>query len=207
MEAFEAAAFEPVTLMTERLVLRRLVAADAAALFAVFSDPEVMRYWSSTAWDSMAQADDYVASADAGIASGSDLRLGITLAGVGQQAGQLVGQVALYRFDRQNRRCDVGYALARAHWGRGYLGEGLGAMLEHGFGALGLNRVEADVDPRNAASAKTLERLGFKMEGLMPERWIVGGEVCDTAFYGLLKSGWIASKETRLSPPRGLYSR
>jgi ribosomal-protein-alanine N-acetyltransferase len=186
MTQFEAAAFEPVTLMTERLVLRRLVAADAAALFAIFSDPEVMRYWSSTAWDSMQQADDYVASADAGIASGSDLRLGITLI----DSGKLVGQVALYRFDRQNRRCDVGYALGRAHWGRGYLGEALGTMLEHGFAALGLNRVEADVDPRNAASAKTLERLGFKMEGLMPERWIVGGEVCDTAFYGLLKRDW-----------------
>jgi ribosomal-protein-alanine N-acetyltransferase len=184
------AAFEPVILTTDRLVLRPLVAADAADLFTIFSDPAVMRYWSSTAWDSLQQADNYIASADAGIASGSDLRLGITLAG----SGKLVGQVALYRFDEQNRRCDVGYALGRAHWGCGYLGEALAAMLEHGFAALGLNRVEADIDPRNAASAKVLERMGFKMEGLMPERWIVAGEVCDTAFYGLLRNGWKAAQ-------------
>jgi ribosomal-protein-alanine N-acetyltransferase len=184
------AAFEPVTLTPDRLVLRPLVAADAADLFTIFSDPAVMRYWSSTAWDSLQQADNYIASADAGIASGSDLRLGITLAG----SGKLVGQVALYRFDQQNRRCDVGYALGRAHWGQGYLAEALGAMLGHGFAALGLNRVEADIDPRNVASAKVLERMGFKMEGLMPERWIVAGEVCDTAFYGLLGSGWKAAQ-------------
>jgi ribosomal-protein-alanine N-acetyltransferase len=178
------AALEPIVLITERLVLRRLVAADAAALFAIFSDPEVVRYWSSPAWSGMEQADQYVASADAGIASGSDLRLGITLAG----SGQLVGQVALYSFNRQNRRCDVGYALGRAHWGHGYLGEALGAMLEHGFAALDLNRVEADIDPRNVASAKALERIGFRLEGMMRERWIVAGEICDTAFYGLLRS-------------------
>jgi ribosomal-protein-alanine N-acetyltransferase len=207
MDEFKAAAFEPVVLTTERLVLRRLVAADATALFAIFSDPEVMRYWSSTAWESLQQADNYVANADAGIASGCDLRLGIALAGAGQQAGQLVGQIALYRFDQQNRRCDVGYALGRAHWGRGYLGEAMKAMLDHGFGALGLNRVEADVDPRNAASARLLERMGFMREGLLRERWIVGGEVCDTAFYGLLRRDWIGGEQRRQPPACGPCSR
>ena len=182
------AAFEVTALATERLLLRRLAAADAAALHAVFSDPEVMRYWSSPAWSTIDQADQYIAGADAGLASGAMLRLGIEIAAT----GQLIGQVALYSFDQQNRRCDVGYALGRAHWGKGYLGEALAALLDHGFVALNLNRVEADIDPRNAASARALERLGFRHEGLMRERWIVAGEICDTAFYGLLRRDWQA---------------
>ena len=184
------AALETIRLTTERLVLRRLAAADAAALFDIFSDPEVMRYWSSAAWSSTEQADKYIASADEDIASGAGLRLGITLA----SSGQLVGQAALYRFDQQNLRCDVGYALGRAHWGHGYLTEALEALLGHGFAVLDLNRVEADIDPRNGASAKALERMGFRLEGLMRERWIVAGEVCDTAFYGLLRSDWEARR-------------
>ncbi len=49
---------------------------------------------------------------------------------------------------------------------------------------------EADIDPRNAASAKSLERLGFIKEGHLRERWIVEGEVSDTDLYGLLRSEW-----------------
>ena len=181
-------AFERTAFATERLVLRPLAADDAGALFAVFADPEVMRYWSSPPWTALDQASQYIAGAEQGILNGTALRLGIEVAAT----GQLIGQAALYSFDPQNRRCDVGYALGRAHWGHGYLGEALAAMLAHGFAGLGLNRVEADIDPRNQASARALVRLGFLHEGLMRERWIVGGEICDTAFYGLLRRDWQA---------------
>ena len=77
-------------------------------------------------------------------------------------------------------------------WGQGLMHEALTALLDHGFGTWNLNRVEADIDPRNRASARTLERLGFCREGLLRERWIVGGEVCDSALYGLLQRDWLA---------------
>jgi ribosomal-protein-alanine N-acetyltransferase len=88
----------------------------------------------------------------------------------------------------------VGYSLASAEWGNGYMQEALTALLDYGFSELDLNRVEADVDPRNAASGRSLERLGFRREGLLRERWIVGGEVSDTALYGLLRKDWEAAK-------------
>ena len=66
-------------LHAERLILRPLAASDAAALFAVFSDPEVMRYWSSAPWTGIAQADHYVAGAGESLASGSMLRLGLPI--------------------------------------------------------------------------------------------------------------------------------
>jgi RimJ/RimL family protein N-acetyltransferase len=179
---------ETPPLGTERLTLRPLVAGDAAALFIVFSDTEVMRYWSSPPWETMEQASRYVASANEGLAKGATLRFGIELV----ETGELIGQVALYSFDQQNRRCDVGYALGRAYWGQGYLREALEVLLEHAFGALDLNRVEADIDPRNTASAKALTRLGFLSVGVLLVGLIVGGEVCDTELYGLLRSDWEA---------------
>lgn len=177
---------EPVTLTTARLTLRPLTPDDAPAQFAIFSDPQVMRYWSAPPWTDMSQAHAAVAQATDDLQNGTALRLGVVLT----ETGELIGYANLYAFQDANRRCDIGYALAAAHWGRGYLPEALTALLGHGFARLNLNRVEADIDPRNAASAKVLEKLGFEREGYMKERWIVNGEICDTAFYGLLKGKW-----------------
>ena len=59
------------------------------------------------------------------------------------------------------------------------------------------------IDPRNAGSQRTLDRLGFVQEGLLRERWIVTGEVCDTALLGLLRRDWLArgGSSAALAPP------
>lgn len=178
----------PTPLHTERLTLRAVGEPDAAALFAIFSDPAVMRYWSSAPWTALSQAHALIADAHAAYADGSAVRLAI----VHSDSGQLIGVINLYAFHPMNRRCDIGYALAPAHQGKGYLAEAMRAAIGHAFGALDLNRIEADIDPRNEASAKVLEKMGFQKEGYMRERWIVNGEICDTAFYGLLRRDWMA---------------
>jgi RimJ/RimL family protein N-acetyltransferase len=179
----------PAMLTTPRLRLRWMLEEDAEAQYAVFSDPEIVRYWSSTAWTSLEQSREAIARALAGYRDGSSLRFAVELL---EHPG-LIGCVTLHKLDEQSRRCEIGYALARSHWGQGYATEAVYAALQYGFDVLGLNRVEADIDPRNAASARTLERLGFRKEGFMPERWIVHGEAADTAFYGLLKRYWLES--------------
>lgn len=68
--------------------------------------------------------------------------------------------------------------------------EALRCFVDHLFSAVALHRLEADIDPRNAASARSLGRLGFQREGLLRERWIVANEVSDSALYGLLASDW-----------------
>jgi RimJ/RimL family protein N-acetyltransferase len=70
------------------------------------------------------------------------------------------------------------------------MAEALQALLAYCFEALDLRRIEADVDPRNAASIQTLERLGFQREGFLRERWEVDGEIQDALFYGLLREEW-----------------
>jgi [ribosomal protein S5]-alanine N-acetyltransferase len=171
---------------TARLRLRPLVEADVAAHYAVFSDPDVARYWSREPWTDIAQAEESIEVILAAREDGSEARFGIELL----STGELIGNVGLHHFFAQNRRCEIGYALASKHWGQGYATEALRAAIRHGFDALDLNRIEADIDPRNVGSARVLEKLGFRKEGFMPERWIVFGEFADTVNYGLLKRYW-----------------
>lgn len=181
-------AFAPFSLSSQRLSLRSLSQADADAVFRLFSDPEAMRYWSSAPWDKPEQATDYIASAFAGYESGELLRMGV------QVDGQLAGVINLYNFSRQNRRCDIGYMLGRDFWGKGYMQEAMATLIDYAFRVLRLHRIEADIDPRNAASAKLLKSLLFVHEGHLRERWIINGEICDTDLFGLLRSDWLAAR-------------
>lgn len=178
--------FDQIQLCTNRLLLRPLRAADAQDLFAIFSDQDVMRYWSTPPWRSIESANNFIAQARQAMSSGKDVRLGLER----RADGQLIGTCTLFSFSEQCRRAEVGYGLARSAWGSGYMHEALVSLLSHGFSELGLNRVEADIDPRNKASANSLGRLGFKKEGHLRERWIVGGEVSDSDLYGLLLADW-----------------
>ncbi|WP_348699420.1 GNAT family N-acetyltransferase [Duganella fentianensis] len=178
-------AFLPVQLDTTRLTLRFLDDNDTAAIYALFSDPAAVRYWSCPAWQEMAQAHDYIAQTLQHYADGSALRWALVN---GEQA--VVGVVTLYHFDRQNARCDVGYMLARPYWGQRYMQEALKAVLDYGFGTLRLHRIEADIHPDNAASVRLLQGLHFRLEGHLRERWFVDGEISDSLILGLLARDW-----------------
>jgi len=184
------AGLDAVTLRTERLCLRPLCSADAPALWVIFSDPRVMRYWSTPPWASIELAHAFIDNSLAAMRAGDAIRLGLER----RDDTQLIGQCTLFDFRQPSRRAELGYALNAGAWGQGLMHEALGALLDHAFGELALHRVEADIDPRNAASARSLERLGFQREGLLRERWIVAGEVSDTALYGLLARDWRAGR-------------
>lgn len=186
--------FSHLSISTARLLLRPLRESDADAVLAIRSDPEVMRYHSSGPWTSLEPARALIARDVAAMACGESLRLGLTVIEDGADAA-LIGSCCLFHLDHANRRAEMGYELHRSAWGRGYMHEALQALLAFAFSNMGLNRIEADIHPDNLASARTAERLGFLREGLLRERWIVEGDVSDTAMYGLLRRDWLASKQ------------
>lgn len=174
------------TIATPRLRLRWLTAADVPALFAVFGDAEACRYLSRPPLRDLAGAAELLAEIEGCFAAGSLLQWGIAL----RETDEVIGTFTLAAITHEHRRAEVGYAIARAHWGRGYIGEVLPAMVCHAFGALDLHRLEADVDPRNGASIRALERIGFRREGHLWERYHVNGEAQDALLYGLLRREW-----------------
>jgi RimJ/RimL family protein N-acetyltransferase len=159
---------------------------DVDAIYEIFSDAQVMRYWSSGP----------LANREAAAAMQRDVaqnnlkdvswKWGLVL----RDTNKLIGTVGLHNLSVSNGRAEIGYALGRAYWGKGYMNEALTALIVHAFEVLNFRRLEADVDPRNTASVRSLERLGFQREGFLRERWHVEGELQDAFFYGLLKREW-----------------
>lgn len=178
------------TLVAPRLQLRWMENRDLDDLYAVYSDPEVVRYWSHVAWPHRDEASIYLEAIDSGFQAGDLFQWGVALRG----DDRVIGTVTLYAIDHAQGRAEVGFALAREHWGHRYGREALTVLFEHAFNALALRRVEADVDPRNLPSLRTLETLGFRREGYLRQRWQVAGEVQDSLLLGLLASDWHASR-------------
>ena len=176
------------TLSTPRLRLRAVGPEDVGALFAIFGDPDVCRYWSRPPLVS----EDEAAALQREIAEHFSRRTLFQWAVVEQMSDTVVGTGTLAALSAEHRRAEIGFALRRASWGRGYLREVLPALLTFAFEGLGLHRVEADVDPRNARSIRVLEREGFRREGYLRERYYMGGEVQDALLYGLLRREWVS---------------
>jgi len=168
-----ATAFPDLT--TDRLRLRTLAHEDAPDLLALYGAPDVMRYWSHAPWTALVQALGAVDEAHADLAAGRALHLAIAL----RAGGQLAGSCALFDIDHCRRSAMLGYLLAPPFWGQGLAREALRALTGHGFAALGLERIEAEVDPANAASRALLARLGFRREGTLPGHWCVAGMARD----------------------------
>lgn len=179
---------EPTVLRTARLQLRPMRPSDADALYAILTEPEVLRHWDTPAWPDVAHAREFIVDEQRALAEGESITLGIYR----DDPPRLIGECLLFAVDRQAGRAELGFALAPGAWGHGYLQEAAGALLAYGFDGLHLRRIEAEINVGNAAAARALERLGFQREGVLRERWAVNGSISDAAVYGLLAREWAA---------------
>jgi RimJ/RimL family protein N-acetyltransferase len=175
------------TLQAQRTTLRPLRIEDAGDLYQVYSDPETMRYWSSPPHPDEPRTREMIVSAEESFEDRSALQWAIER----RSDRRVLGTVTLLPDPRQPR-AELGFIIGREHWGRGYAGEAQRRVARFGFEELRLHRLEADTHPDNEASARSLERLGFRREGVLRERWLVGGERSDSVIWGLLASEWNA---------------
>ena len=156
---------------TERLLLRRARLDDAAAMHRIMSDAVAMRYWSTPPHAALAETEQWMAGmVEADLAISDDFIVTLD--------GQLIGKLGAWKLP------EVGFLFDRAHWGRGYAREALLAFIDRRR-ALGSGELRADVDPRNAASLKLLERCGFVETHRGIGTWKVGDELCDSVYLRL----------------------
>jgi len=178
---------------TERLVLRELVAADGEAFHAFESDPEVVRYmtWGVRSLDEVVR---YVngCRADAHVEPRRTWELAVVRADDERVIGRTGFNVVHATADADVHDAVIWYVLERAAWGHGYAGEAVRELLRVAFADVGVHRAVADVDPRNAPSAKLCERLGMRREAHFVENIRIGGDWCDTWIYALLRREWLA---------------
>ncbi|MGN6279669.1 MAG: GNAT family N-acetyltransferase [Sphingomonas sp.] len=172
-------------LTTDRLRLRQLTVDDSDALFPTLSDAELMTWWSSAPHDSVEQTRAYF---EPRVGRDGWRCWAITLAG----DDTAIGWVAAGE-KRQGGVTEIGYILARDHWGSGIAAEAVCAVIDRLF-AEGQRRIFADTDPENTASLALLERLGFKREGYLRAEWETHIGVRDSVILGLLKDEWRSAR-------------
>jgi ribosomal-protein-alanine N-acetyltransferase len=176
------------TLQSARLRLRPFADTDSESIYALQSNARVLRYWDSPPWTDRARAQAFLEGCRQMEEDGSGARFAIETL----ESRAFVGWCSMFRWNPVYRSLGIGYCLDEPAWGKGYATEAVRAMLHWAYGTLQLNRVEAELDTRNAASARVLEKLGFEREGLRREDCVVDGEVSDSWIYGLLSSDWTA---------------
>ena len=182
------------TLETTRLQLREIVHADAPALFAVHGDPESMKWYGADPLP-----DEAAARALVDLFAGwrrlanPGTRWGIQLKG----QGRLIGTCGLFSWNRNWRKCTLGYELLADARGKGYMAEALAAVIGWGFSNMELNRIEAQVHPANASSLRSLERAGFVREGVLRQLGFWGNQYHDMIQFSLLRQDWLARSQPR----------
>lgn len=157
---------------TERLVLRRAREEDLAALHRVLSDTQAMRYWSSLPHTSLEETREWLGnmiSSDPAVSDDYLIELD----------GEVIGKAGCYRLP------DIGYIIHPEHWGRGLASEALRAIIPSIFARHPIPAITADIDPRNTASLRLLERLGFAVTGRGSRTWHIGDEWCDSVYFAL----------------------
>ncbi len=179
-------------LHTARLRLRPFSDTDMDALFAMHSSAIVLRYWDSPPWSERERAARFIATCREMAEEGSGARLAVDHV----SDGAFIGWCSLTRWNPDFRSASMGYCFDEATWGHGYATEAARALLQWAFDTLDLNRVQAETDTRNLASARVLEKIGFKREGTLREDCIVNGEMSDSWVYGLLRREWQPSSES-----------
>ena len=179
---------------TERLLLREFCADDEEDIHAYASDPEVVRLM---IWGPNTPAMTKMYLAGALKEQDEWPRASVSLAIELKSDRRVLGSIGLRIKDEKNRTADLGYVLARAHWGQGYMAEAGRAVLDAAFRQVGLHRVWATCDPRNRASYRVMEKLGMRREAHFRKDVMEKGEWRDSYLYAILAEEWLNGSAPR----------
>ena len=170
-------------LRSARLVLRPFRADDAPRVQVLVDDPDIAR---NTLTIPHPYPQGMAAKWIEGHAQSWDERRNAVWA-VCLERDEVVGAAGL-RFDSAHRPAELGYWIAREHWGRGIATEAVRALVEHAFDDLGLERLFAAHFPWNPASGRVLEKAGMLREGVLRGHVWKDGRAVDNVLYGLTRS-------------------
>lgn len=181
---------EQFALQGPTLTLRIPTLADAPALFALASDPDVTRWFSWGPYTEETQARAYLERLPGQRRRGEQLDL------VQEHRDHgVIGITGLSEFSPRDRRALVGTWFGKAFWGTGANAESKALMCHLGFDLLGLERITSIANVENARSRKALEKAGFLHEGVLRGWHRHGDRQLDVAIVGLLRGDWEAMPE------------
>ena len=177
-------------LQSERLLLRKLTDQDVSDVFEIYSDPEVMLYFDDRyAFTEPSEAEQMISGYHNAIHDKTGMRWGIVL----KDSGKLIGTCGFHAISDYHKRIEIGYDLNRNYWGNGFMSEALPLIIDYAYNISDVNRVEAFVETPNKASRSLLEKLGFRLEGILREHEMCRGNLIDIQLLSLLRKEWKAA--------------
>ncbi|MBK8556239.1 MAG: GNAT family N-acetyltransferase [Lewinellaceae bacterium] len=175
--------FQPFpALETSRLRLLRLEAGDAAAIFRLRSEPQIIKYLDRAPAESLEEAEIFMQNVLNGEAANDSILWALRL----HNKPDLLGTIGFWRMQKEHFRAEIGYGMLPEYWGQGFISEAMAAVLEYGFQNMGLHSVEANANPDNKASIRVLEKQGFVQEAYFRENYYYNGKFFDSAIFSLL---------------------
>nr|MBR4282067.1 GNAT family N-acetyltransferase [Clostridia bacterium] len=171
---------------TNRLILRKMRMSDAPDVYAYARDREVARHVLWEAHTSQWETRGYIRYLLWQYKNGQPGSWGIVL----RDTGKVVGTIGYMSYNPDNATVEVGYSLARAHWGKGLMTEALTAVIDETFRTLDIHRIEAMHFTDNPASGRVMEKCGMTHEGHLRERECCKGVFRDVEMWGILRKDW-----------------
>ena len=173
-------------LETDRLILRRYVSGDAAAMYKNWaSDSEVTKYlmWQAHSCQEVSQniTDDWVKQ----YSNNNYYHWAIVLKENGDEP---IGDIAVVHMNEEVSMMHIGYCIGRTWWHQGITSEAMKVVMFFFFEEVGANRIEARHDPRNPNSGGVMKKCGMKYEGTLHSADRNNQGICDISYYALLKS-------------------
>jgi [ribosomal protein S5]-alanine N-acetyltransferase len=181
----------PFVLRTSRLLLRDFLPGDLGSLAAYRQDPLYQRYLPARPAgdaDSRELLERFIGWQE------EEPRTRFQLAIVLSSSGELIGSAGLRRRAPDSLVADLGFELAPSFWGHGYATEAARALVEYGFSELRLHRIHAHCIAENDASARVLERVGMRKEGVMRDHEFFRERWWDVHWYGMLESDFLEAR-------------
>jgi ribosomal-protein-alanine N-acetyltransferase len=170
-------------LRTHRLLLRELTELDAPTLLEQRSDARIFKYLEREPDTTIAQTLALLDLIKRNVTENKGITWGIVRP---ETPDVLLGTIGLWRMIPEHHRSEIGYALHPDYWQQGIMSEAMAAVLAFGFEALKLHSVEANVNPRNQASCRLLEKHGFVQEAYFRQNYFFRGQFLDSSIYSLL---------------------
>lgn len=177
-------------LQTERLILREIVHADAAALLGIHGDSTAMRYMFCEPMQDLEESHRWIGRfAAERHAPLPALRWAIER----RSDGVFIGTCGMYELVQVWQRCSIGYALASFAFGLGYMREALVALIGWLLGPMQLNRIGAEIHPTNEPSLRLARGLGFEVEGTLRQALVWKEQAQDLLQLALIKPDFISA--------------
>ena len=173
-------------LETDRLILRRYVNEDAAAMYKNWaSDSEVTKF---LMWPPHSSQEVSQGVTEEWVKLYSDERFYHWAIVLKENGDEPIGDIAVVDIKENVSTVHIGYCIGKAWWHKGITSEALKAVMDFMFDEVDVNRFESRHDPRNPNSGGVMKKCGMKYEGtLRSADWNNQG-ICDTCYYALLKS-------------------